>query len=309
MRKGFGAGLVALGLMLSASTTLARTTSIDEGDGFNGYATYSSQTITRKATSASPAQPAAPDGESEIMRDAMTFAMHDASFTIYHEVAHLLIGELDLPVLGKEEDAADALGTIWLLEFDEAEDSYDALVSASDGWYFNALKADTSSFEDLAYSADHTLDIHRAYAMVCYMVGKDRDIFGDTADDYEIDPDRQERCEDTYNDALRGWMRVLEPHITEGDEISDYEVIYEEAGDYEDIAAELKSREIIDIAAASIAATFTLPRKVTFRVTQCGEANAYYYPAEGEVVYCYELADAMRTLYVYDIMGWGDTAN
>jgi hypothetical protein len=304
MRRGLGAGLVALSFVLSAGTALAQEPIRDEGSGFNGFATYFSQDDATDDASAP-----LPEDAGDILSDAMTFAMHDASFTMYHEVAHLLIGELDLPVLGKEEDAADALGTIWLLEFDEAEDSYDALVSAADGWYFNALKADTSSFEELAYSADHTLDLHRAYAMVCYMVGKDRSVFGETADDYDIDADRQESCESTYSDAFRSWMRLLEPHITEGDEVSDYEVIYEDAGDYEDIAEELKSRAIVDIAAASIAATFTLPRKVTFRVTQCGEANAYYYPAEGEVIYCYELADAMRTLYVYDIMGWGDTAN
>ena len=59
----------------------------------------------------------------QVMADAMTFALHDAAFTMYHEVGHLLVGELGLPVLGKEEDAVDAWATIWLLEFDEAEDS------------------------------------------------------------------------------------------------------------------------------------------------------------------------------------------
>lgn len=34
--------------------------------------------------------------------EAMDFAMHDAVFTMYHEIGHLLIGELGLPVLGKE---------------------------------------------------------------------------------------------------------------------------------------------------------------------------------------------------------------
>ena len=34
----------------------------------------------------------------QVMADAMTFALHDAAFTMYHEVGHLLVGELGLPV-------------------------------------------------------------------------------------------------------------------------------------------------------------------------------------------------------------------
>ena len=34
----------------------------------------------------------------------MDFTMHDMTFTLFHESGHLLIHELDLPVLGKEEE-------------------------------------------------------------------------------------------------------------------------------------------------------------------------------------------------------------
>ena len=47
-----------------------------------------------------------------MLGEAMAFAMHDAAFTMYHEVGHLLVGELGLPVLGKEEDAVDSWATI-----------------------------------------------------------------------------------------------------------------------------------------------------------------------------------------------------
>lgn len=143
-----------------------------------------------------------------ILEDAMSFALHDAAFTMYHEIGHLLVGELGLPVLGKEEDAVDAWATIWMLEFDEDEDSYVALIDAADGWYFNAVKSTGSGVEDLSYSSDHSLDIQRAYAMVCFMVGKDPDVFGETADIYEISADRQEACAYTYEQAMVSWMSL-----------------------------------------------------------------------------------------------------
>ncbi len=251
----------------------------------------------------------AQDDENAVLADAMAFAMHDASFTMYHEIGHMLVGELGLPVLGKEEDAVDALATIWLLEFDEAEDSYDALIDAADGWYFNAVNSTGSGVEEFSYYSDHSLDIQRAYAMVCMMVGKDPDAFGETADVYEMDSDQQEACGYTYQQAFVSWMSLLEPYMLEEGYRSEVEVIYEDAGDYEDFAAALKDYGILDYAADTVAQSFNLPGPVTFRATQCGEPNAYYSPSESEVIYCYELAEQMFYLYLYDIVGWGDTAN
>src|SRR5690349_14654698 len=82
---------------------------------------------------------------------AVDFAMHDAAFTMYHEIGHMLVGELGLPVLGKEEDAADALAVILLLNDDTDDDSYNALVDAADGWYFNAVNSTGSGVEDFSY--------------------------------------------------------------------------------------------------------------------------------------------------------------
>jgi hypothetical protein len=255
------------------------------------------------------ASAAAQDDESVILGEAMTFALHDAAFTMYHEIGHMLVGELGLPVLGKEEDAVDALATIWLLEFDEGEDSYDALINAADGWYFNAVNSTGSGVDDFSYYSDHSLDIQRAYAMVCMMVGKDPEVFGETADIYELDADQQEACGYTYEQAFTSWMTLLDPHLTEDETGAVIEVIYEDAGDYEDYAQALKDYRIMEYAAETVAASFNLPGPVSFRATQCGEPNAFYDPSASEVIYCYEMAEHMFYMYLYDIVGWGDTAN
>lgn len=243
-----------------------------------------------------------------VLADAMAFALHDAAFTMYHEVGHLLVGELGLPVLGKEEDAVDAWATIWLLEFDEAADSHDALINAADGWYYNAVNSTGSGVDDFSYYSDHSLDIQRAYAMVCLMVGKDADVFGETADEYGMDSEQQEDCSFTYDQAFNAWMSLLEPFLGEEDEGESVDVIYEDAGEYEEFAQALKDYRLMEYAAETVAASFNLPNTVTFRATQCGEPNAYYSPSESEVIYCYELAEYMYYMYLYDIVGWGDTA-
>lgn len=251
----------------------------------------------------------AQDEDDPILADAMMFALHDAAFTMYHEVGHLLVGELGLPVLGKEEDAVDAWATIWLLEFDEAEDSYDALINAADGWYYNAVTSTGSGVDDFSYYSDHSLDIQRAYAMVCLMVGKDMDVFGETADAYEMDTDQQESCAYTYEQAYASWMTLLEPHFSEDDEGAGVEVVYEDAGDYEEFAQALRDYNLLEYVAGTIDMSFDLPGPVTIRATQCGEANAFYDPSASEVIYCYELAEYMYYMYLYEIVGWSDTAN
>jgi hypothetical protein len=47
--------------------------------------------------------------------DIIRFAANNSLFVLYHEMAHLLVDQLRLPVLGKEEDAADNMATWTLL--------------------------------------------------------------------------------------------------------------------------------------------------------------------------------------------------
>lgn len=222
---------------------------------------------------------------------AMDFAMHDAVFTLYHEAAHLLVGELGLPVLGREEDAADALAVILILQYTEDEDEmYNTLIDSAEGWYMAAQTSTGEGVEDLMYYDEHSLDIQRAYAVVCMIVGAQPETFAEIADSYEMEPERQEDCGPVYGQAEEAWMTLLDAHLAErpGAEIP---VTYEDAGDYQHIAAALEERRIVESVADMLRNSFALPGPVSFRVTQCGEANAHYDPELHEIVYCYELGD------------------
>ena len=48
-------------------------------------------------------------------RDALCFIVGNMLFVLLHEIGHVLITELGLPVLGREEDAADAYATVTIL--------------------------------------------------------------------------------------------------------------------------------------------------------------------------------------------------
>src|SRR5207344_326902 len=46
------------------------------------------------------------------VRDRLEFVAGNVIFASVHEVGHMLIAEMGLPVLGREEDAADGFATI-----------------------------------------------------------------------------------------------------------------------------------------------------------------------------------------------------
>jgi len=221
---------------------------------------------------------------------AMDFAMHDAIFTLYHEGGHLLVHELGLPVLGKEEDAADSLAVVQIFKNTQDQDElFNTMNDVADGWYYSSLNM---TDEDIDTYDDHSLDIQRANTMVCMMVGANPDEFGETADAYEMDPDQQGACAETYQQAVDSWDKELAPHLSTapGAEIP---VTYEKAGKYQQYADELKSRKILENLADELRTNYALPGPVTIAARQCDDANAYYDPEAHSITYCYELAADM----------------
>lgn len=222
--------------------------------------------------------------------EAMDFAMHDAIFTLYHESGHLLVHELGLPVLGKEEDAADSLAVVQIFKNTKDEDElFNTMNDVADGWYYSSLNM---TDEDIDTYDDHSLDIQRANTMVCMMVGANPDEFGETADAYEMDADQQDACTETYQQAVDSWDKELLPHLAKapGAEIP---VTYEKAGKFQQYADELQSRKVLENLADELRTNYALPGPVTIAARQCDDANAFYDPETHSITYCYELAADM----------------
>jgi hypothetical protein len=232
---------------------------------------------------------------------ATEFAINNASFVIQHEIAHLLVGELGLPVLGKEEDAADSLATLMLLGADD-EASDQALMDSANGWYLMEMDAG-DEFETADFYDEHSLSIQRAFQVVCLSVGAKPEVFAATADEYEMDAERQESCSFDYESAANAWATLLDPHAGDGTSGGKVEISYESGGeDYGDIEQLLKDAQFLEAAAGSISESYKLPRDVTLKAALCDEENAYYSYEEAGITFCYEMVGLFFRLIEQDLL-------
>jgi hypothetical protein len=96
-------------------------------------------------------------------------------FVVLHEMAHGLIADLQLPVLGREEDAADQFATVAMLKMG-TEFSHRTLVNAAKGWFLSDRRSRERGDQVVYYDA-HGLDLQRDYNIICILVGSDTERF------------------------------------------------------------------------------------------------------------------------------------
>jgi len=118
---------------------------------------------------------------------------------LLHEMGHTHITEMGLPVLGREEDAADSFAVITMLKVGSSF-SHNVLVQATAGWLLNAMRDEREGAHLTFYDA-HGLDKQRAFEIVCLMVGSDPSQFSDLASKVGLPEERQETCRGDYSNA------------------------------------------------------------------------------------------------------------
>lgn len=86
-------------------------------------------------------------------------------FILMHELGHALIHLLDLPVLGREEDAADQIGAFFLLHSNIAPYGLAGAL-----WFF---RSKTLIYTRRHFSDEHSVGPQRQSNLACWALGKD----------------------------------------------------------------------------------------------------------------------------------------
>lgn len=227
------------------------------------------------------------------------FAANNTLFVIYHEIAHLLVDQLGLPVLGREEDAADNMAT-WILLNKHTAAGDQTLADAAYGWLLSGIRKGTA-LQDSDFYDVHSLDKQRAFEIVCMMVGADPDKFGQVANAYRIDRTRQDSCRYDHEKIDRSLKSVLAPYSAPR-AATQSEITYNEVSGTLKIAADaFRASGVFEDVAKELQTHYALPHAVSFEAKRCGEPNAYYDADTVGIIFCYELMQDFIELYTDDL--------
>ena len=218
-------------------------------------------------------------------------------FVLLHEMAHVSITQMRLPVLGKMEDAADTYAALRLIRSGSSF-SHRVLTEAAEGW-FMADRRDQKAGDPVAYYDQHGLNQQRAYQIVCLMVGSDGEKFKDLAKETKLPEERQGSCAEDYSNAAYSWDLVVEPHRRAPDQPkTKIDVVYGPAEGRAAVAQRVNSSiRLLETVAEHAADEFAWPAPFTLEMQSCGYPNARWDLATHKLTVCYELAADFADLY------------
>ncbi|WP_406854247.1 DUF4344 domain-containing metallopeptidase [Alsobacter sp. KACC 23698] len=107
-----------------------------------------------------------------------------------HELAHAIFDLRKVPVLGREEDAADQVATYVLLQF--GNDEVRRVISSIAVMYASEAREAAPKLKDFAN--EHGLPAQRFFNLICITYGSDPKFFGDAVSRGYLPADRAEQC-------------------------------------------------------------------------------------------------------------------
>jgi hypothetical protein len=126
-----------------------------------------------------------------------------------HEIGHALIDTLKLPVLGREEDAADRFAAFVLLQ---AGPDVASRTLRATAWTFRHDARDRK-LDDTDFADVHGLDAQRFYDLVCLAYGKDPVTFREAPEKAGLPLDRAEECAAEWRQVRYGYQTVLAKYL------------------------------------------------------------------------------------------------
>jgi hypothetical protein len=130
--------------------------------------------------------------------------------TVLHEGGHMLFDMLDVPIFGREEDAADEMASFVSLQFNKSV----ARVIVK-GWVWTwAKETDPAATNPMsAWSDEHGTPSQRMYNALCLGYGGDPETFADFVAKGYLPKKRADHCAAEYDLVKRAFIKTVLPFI------------------------------------------------------------------------------------------------
>jgi hypothetical protein len=142
------------------------------------------------------------------------------AFIYFHEIGHALIDILDIPLTGKEEDAADYFSFYFLASNEVPE----GVAGTMEGARFfkemsivrdsvNAERIKKGEKVELPFWDEHSFEMQRFYTIFSLIYGSNPDKYDYLIEEGYLGERRPQIAINEYKKIKRGWDRVLKDHI------------------------------------------------------------------------------------------------
>jgi hypothetical protein len=137
-----------------------------------------------------------------------------------HEAGHAMFDLLKIPLLGREEDAADQLAAYYVLQLPKelkrglilgAAYSYASELKVRSARDLNRRRLEVG--RHVIFSDEHGTSAQRLYNLLCLAYGSDKELFADAVQKGALPEERAEICEDEYRQVDYAYRTLIVPHV------------------------------------------------------------------------------------------------
>ncbi len=246
------------------------------------------------------AAPAAGEGRHPSLDPGrVDFVLGSFQFTLLHELAHVAIGDLEVPVIGPEESAADYVATLSLIKpvrasLLDAEQRQGFAVTAADAflvlWQLTESQGVSPPYWDV-----HGLSIQRFYTIACLVYGSDPKRFASVPELARMPAARSAGCPAEYARARKALERLVSeserdhPRHPKATMSVQYEPPHSQTSAA--LVDEIRGRELVERTLRGFTGAVPLVEDARVVLRPCGIPEAAWDATRRELTVCHELLD------------------
>lgn len=135
-------------------------------------------------------------------------------YVMAHEMGHAMFDLLDVPILGRPEDAADQFATYIILHF--GKDQAQRLIRGAAYSYKKYLLKPKVTAPLAAFSDAHSPPATRFYNILCLAYGADPVLFAEFTTENYLPKQRATSCKREYGEVAYAFKKLITPHVDKG---------------------------------------------------------------------------------------------
>jgi hypothetical protein len=132
-------------------------------------------------------------------------------YVVAHEFGHAMFDLLDVPLLGRPEDAADQFAAYLMLHL--GKNDARRLIGGAAYSYHKYLQSPLVTVPLKAFSDVHGAPVQRFYNMVCMAYGANPKLFADVVEKKYLPEERAVGCKGDYEELAFAFKQLIAPHL------------------------------------------------------------------------------------------------